>query len=505
MQGKGFDTGKYLAAQTRAILERTKKFDERLYLEFGGKLCHDPHAARVLPGYELDTKIKMFKKLGKDLEIIYCVSAKELQRGKVMLDLALTYDQQTLKDINELHEEGIDVFAVVITRFEGEEVAKRFKQRLENLGIRVYVQTEMEGYPENVDFVVSDEGFGAQPFLEIEKPLVVVTGAGGGSGKMCFCLSQLYHDYKRGINSGFAKFETFPIWDLPPNHPVNVAYEAATADLGDEVMIDPYHLRAYEITAASYNRDIENFEIMKSILKKIVMEENFMTQYRSPTDVGVNKAKEGIIDEALVREAAKQEIIRRYFQYKKGFLRGVETRETVERAEGLMKKIGLKVEDRKTVLLARNAALEAEKKGKGHKGVFCGAAIELPDGRIVTGKNSPLLHAESAAVLNAVKTLANIPDEIHLLSSNILENIADLKKGVLNTKSESLNVEGTLISLAISAATNPTAAIGIKMLEKLRGCEMHVTHMPSHGDEAGLRKLGLNVTTDGRPTVKYVS
>ena len=505
MQGKGFDTGKYLEAQTRAILERTKKFGERLYLEFGGKLCYDPHAVRVLPGYEPDTKLKLFQRLGKDFEMIYCVSAKDIQRGKVRLDLGLTYDQQTLSDINELHEKGIDVFAVVITRFEGEAMAKRFKQLLENFGLRVYVHTELKGYPENVDFAISDEGFGAQPFVEVEKPLVVVTGPGGGSGKMCFCMSQLYHDYKRGINSGFAKFETFPIWNLPPDHPVNVAYEAATADLGDEVMVDPYHLKAYGIIATSYNRDIENFEVMKNILERIIGIENFMIQYRSPTDVGVNRAKEGIIDDALVREAAKQEIIRRYFRYREGFLKGVETRETVEWAERLMEKIGLKAEDRKTVLPARNAALEAEKKGKGHKGVFCGAAIELPDGRIVTGKNSPLLHAESAAILNSVKTLGNIPDEIHLLSSSVLENIASFKKAVLGTKSESLNVQETLISLAVSAATNPTAAIGIKMLEKLRGCEMHVTHMLSHGDEAGLRKLGLNVTTDGKPTVKYIS
>ena len=505
MRVNGFSTEKYLDAQTRAISERMKKFEEKLYLEFGGKLCYDPHAARVLPGYEPDAKIKILQRLKKDLELVYCVSAKDLQRGKVRVDLALTYDQQTLKDINELHEKGIDASAVVITRFEGEAIAKRFEQRLENLGIEFYVQTEMEGYPENVDLAVSDEGFGAQPFLEIEKPLVVVTGPGGGSGKMFFCLSQLYHDYERGVNSGFAKFETFPIWNLPPDHPVNVAYEAATADLGDEVTIDPYHLKAYGITATSYNRDIENFEVMKNILGRIIGRENFMTQYRSPTDVGANEAKEGIIDDALVREAAKQEIIRRYFRYREGFLKGIKTRTTVDRAEGLMKKIDLKAEDRKPVLPARNAALEAEKKGKGHEGVFCGAALELPDGRIIMGKNSPLLHAESAAILNAVKTLENIPNEIHLLSASVLENIASLKKVVLGTKSESLNVEETLISLAISAATNPAAAVGMKMLEKLRGCEMHVTHMLSHGDEAGLRKLGLNVTTDGKSTLKYVS
>lgn len=503
MQVKGFSTKKYLAVQTQAILNRIKKFGERLYLEFGGKLCYDYHAARVLLGYDPSTKIKMFKQLKKDLEMIYCVSAKDIQRGKIRLDLALTYDQQTVKDIDELHEKGIDIFAAVITRFEGELAAKQFKQRLENLGIRVYMQNEMKGYPENIDFVVSDEGFGAQPYLEVKKPLIVVTGAGGGSGKMGFCLSQLYHEYKKGINSGFSKFETFPIWNLPPDHPVNVAYEAATADLGDRVMVDPYHLKTYGVTATSYNRDIENFEIMKNILEKIIGKENFTVQYRSPTDMGVNKAKEGITDDTLVREAAKQEIIRRYFQYKLGFLKGVETKKTVERVQELMEKIGLNVEYRKTVLPARDAALEAEKTGKGHKGIFCGAAIELPDGKIITGKNSPLLHAESAAILNAIKTTAKIPDEIHLLSSNVLENLINFKKRVLGTKSRSLNVEECLISLAISSATNPTAAIGMNMLKKLRGCEMHVTHILSNGDESGLRKLGLNVTTDARPTVKY--
>lgn len=504
MRAKGFSTKKYLTAQTRAMQDRMKKFDERLYLEFGGKLCYDHHAARVLPGYELDTKVKMFQRLKKDLGIIYCVSAKDLQKGKVRFDLSMTYDQQTLKDINELFEKGVDILAVLVTRFEDEPAAKQFKQRLENLGIKVFVQTEMKGYPENTDFVVSERGFGSQPYVEIEKPLVVVTGAGGGSGKMFFCLSQLYHEYKLGINSGFAKFETFPVWNLPPDHPVNVAYEAATADLGDRVVVDPYHLKAYGITASSYNRDIENFEIMKNILEKIVGEGNLMIHYRSPTDMGVNRVMDGIINEAVVREAAKQEIIRRYFQYKRGFLRGVESKETVDRVQRLMDKIGLKVEYRKTVLPARDAALEAERTGKGHKGIFCGAAIELPNGKIVTGKNSPLLHAESAAILNAIKVMAKIPDEIHLLSSSVLEKIAELKKGVLGTKSESLNVEETLVSLAISSATNPMAAIGIKILGKLKGCEMHVTHIPSDGDEAGLRKLGLNVTTDAKPTVKYV-
>lgn len=505
MKKHGFDTKKYLEAQTQAILDRVKKFDKRLYLEFGGKLCYDPHAARVLPGYEPNTKIQMFLQLKKDLGIIYCVSAKDLQKGKITsVSAGLTYDQQTLKDINELHEKGIDVFAVVINRFEGEEAAKRFKTQLENLGIKVYVQNEIKNYPEDIDFAVSDDGFGSQVYVEIDKSLVIVTGVGGGSGKMNFCLSQIYHDSKRGINSGFAKFETFPIWGLPLDHPVNVAYEASTADLADEVMIDPFHLKAYNIVAVNYNRDIENFSLMKKIFEKIVGEKNFVTEYRSPTDMGVNRAKDGIIDDVIVQEAAKQEIIRRYFQYKKDFLKGVVTRETVERAEQLMKKIDLKIEDRNIVLPARDAALEAERKGKGDKGIFCGAAIELTDGRIVTGKNSPLLHAESAAILNAIKTLANVPDENYLLSSDTIESIANLKKRILGSKSESLNVEETMIALATNITTNPSIAVGIEMLKELKDCEMHVTHVLSNGDEAGLGKLGLNVTTDAIPTVKYV-
>jgi len=503
MLGVGFSTERYLKAQTKALLARVRKFGRKLYLEFGGKLCYDPHAARVLPGYKPDAKIRMFKSLRKDLGIVYCVSSKDLQKRKIRYDVGLTYDEQTLEDIGELHKNGIDVFGVVITRFEGEPAAKQFIQRLENLGIPVYTHTEIRGYPKKLDVVVSERGFGAQPYLEVKRPLVVVTGPGGGSGKMAFCLSQLYHDHKREMNSGFAKFETFPIWNLPPDHPVNVAYEAATADLGDRVMVDPYHLRAYGVIATSYNRDIENFDIMKGILGRIMGRRNFMERYCSPTDMGVNMAKEGIIDDDVVRKAAEQEVIRRYFQYKRGFLRGTETKDTLTRAEALMKKCGLKESDRKVVVPANDAAREAQERGKGYMGVFCGAAIELPDGRIATGKNSQLLRAESAAVLNAIKMLEKIPDNIHLLSAGVLKNIVDFKREILGTRSESLNVEETLITLAISAATNPMAGAAMRMLRKLRDCEMHTTHMPSDGDEAGLRKLGLRVTTDGRPTVEY--
>ena len=502
MRKIGFSTEKYLKAQTKTLLDRIKKF-ERVYLEFGGKLCYDSHAERVLPGYKPDAKIKMLKSLKKNIEIVYCVSSKDLKK-KVRHDTGLTYDEQTLKDIEELHKNSVEVLGIVVTRFEGEPAAKQFIQRVENLGIKVYIHKEIKGYPKELDLVVSEKGFGAQPYIKVNKPLVVVTGAGGGSGKMAFCLSQIYHEHKHGINSGFAKFETFPVWNLAPSHPVNIAYEAATADIGDRVEVDPYHLKAYGIISSSYNRDIENFEIMKKILERIIGKKNFMENYRSPTDMGVNMIKEGIINDDIVRRAAEQEIIRRYFQYKKGFLKGIETKETLERVEALMRKCGLRESDRKVVIPARDAAREGKEKGKGYMGMFCGAAIELPDGRIVKGKNSKLLHAESAAILNAIKTLGKIPDNIHLLSEKVLKDIIDFKKEVFGIKHANLNVEETLIALAISASANPIAKAAMKILKKLKDCEMHTTHMPSEGDEAGLRKLGLRVTTDGIPTIEYV-
>ncbi|UCC91951.1 MAG: DUF1846 family protein [Candidatus Aenigmatarchaeota archaeon] len=499
----GFDTDKYLEAQSSEILNRVKKFDKRLYLEFGGKLCYDFHAARVLPGYEPDTKIKLFRKLSKNMQIIYCVSAKDIQRGKMRGDFGLPYDQQTLKDIADLKDKGLEVSCVAITLYNGESLANRFKRRLENLGIKVYVFTEIKGYPKDLNFVVSDKGYGSQPYIKIEKPLVVVTGAGGGSGKMSLCLSQMYHDHKNGINSGFSKFETFPIWNLPINHPVNIAYEAATADLGDYNMIDPFHKKKYGVTAINYNRDIENFGLMRNILDRIIGKKSI--PYNSPTDMGVNKARVGIINDKVCREAGKQEIIRRYFRYKEEMMLGVESKETVERAKEIARKTGLNPEDRKVVVQARKASEEAQKKGKGNKGVFCGAAIELPNGTIVTGKNSSLLHASSAAVLNAIKVLAGIPDDIHLIQPNVLKSIEKLKTKTLGMKSESLNMDETLIALSASSLMNPATEKAISKLAELKNCEMHITHIPTHGDRSGRRKIVLNVTTDAIPTIKYVS
>lgn len=502
MKQPGFDSEKYLNAQTEAILDRLKKFEGNLYLEFGGKICFDLHAARVLSGYDPENKIKLLKRL-KDLEIIYCVSAKDLQKSRVRQDLGLTYDNQTIKTVDELGEHGLDVSAVVITRFEEEFAAKRFKRQLENLGVRVFLQTEMNSYPKDIDFIVSENGFGSQPYIPIKKKVIIVTGAGGGSGKMSFCLSQIYHEHNKGFDSGFAKFETFPIWNLPLDHPINTAYEAATADLLDENMIDTYHEKAYGVTAVNYNRDIENFAIMKQIFEKILGKENFVAQYQSPTDMGVNRAKDGIINDEICREAAKQEIIRRYFRYNEEYLKGIHEKRTVERMEELMKKAGVKKTDRPVVLASQKAAEQAKSKlEKGNKGIFSGAAIELHNGEIVTGKNSPLLHAESAAVLNAVKILAGIPDKMPLLTKSVIENINVLKTGILNGKSESLNLDETLIALSVSSAANPLAQQAIQELRGLESCEMHTTHIPSSGDIQALRKLKINVTTDAIPTLK---
>ncbi|MFH0868082.1 MAG: DUF1846 domain-containing protein [Candidatus Woesearchaeota archaeon] len=493
MHRVGFDTNKYLKEQTKKILERVGKF-ERLYLEFGGKLCYDMHAARVLPGYKLTTKIDLLKNL-KDIEIIYCVSAKDIEKGRVRRDFGLTYDNQTLKDISDISDFGLKVNCVVITRYDNEHSVKIFKKKLENFGIRVYVHNEVEGYPNDIKKVL--QGYNKQPFIKTDKKLIIVTGVGGNSGKMATCLSQIYNERKKGLKTGFAKFETFPIWNLELNHPINVAYEAATADLKDVNMVDPFHKKAYGIIAINYNRDIENFNILINLMKKITGEENPFG-YKSPTDMGVNTAAIGIIDDKACREAAKQEIIRRYFRYLREKVEGIETQETLDRIEEIMKKIHVKPEDRKVVKSARKSAEDAKKKGKGFDNIFCGAAIELKNGKIITGKNSNMLHAESAAILNAVKELSNIPDEIDLLSPNVIKTISNMKKELLGKKSCSLNVDETLISLAMSSTTNPMAKTALKKLEDLKNCEMHLTHLPKQGDEAGLMRLNMNVTTDAK-------
>lgn len=490
----GFDNEKYLKEQTSAILERVKKFDNKLYLEFGGKLIFDYHASRVLPGFDPNVKIRLLQQLKDKADIILCIYAGDIERRKIRADFGITYDVDALKLIDDLRNWGIDVLAVVITRFDNQPSASVFKNKLERRGIKVYTHKYTKGYPTDVDLIVSDEGYGANEYIETKQPLVIVTGPGPCSGKLATCLSQLYHDYRRGIKSGYAKFETFPIWNLPLKHPVNIAYEAATADIGDFNMVDSFHLENYNQISINYNRDIEIFPVLKRILERITGSESV---YKSPTDMGVNRAGFGIINDEIIKEAAKQELIRRYFRYNCEYAMGFVDKNVVQRAELLMKELNLTQGERKVVGPARKAAEEAtQQQEKGNKGIFCGAAIELKDGSIITGKNSPLLHAASSLVLNAVKKLAGIPDNIHLLSPNLIDSITNLKKNILNTKTLSLNVEEVLISLSINAATNPSAQLAIEKLKELQGCEAHMTYIPSPGDEAGLRSLGINLTTD---------
>ncbi|MCX8093941.1 MAG: DUF1846 domain-containing protein [Candidatus Goldbacteria bacterium] len=488
----GFDNEKYLNEQTAFISERIKKF-KKLYLEFGGKLLFDMHAARVLPGYDPNVKMKLLQRFKDKAGIIIAIYAGAIERKKIRADFGITYDMDVLKIIDDLKEYGIDLIGVVITRYEEQPAAMQFKNKLERRGINVYTHKYTKGYPTDVDLIVSDEGYGANDYIKTDKELVVVTGPGPNSGKLATCLSQIYNDHKHGIEAGYAKFETFPIWNLPLKHPVNIAYEAATLDIKDFNLIDPFHLEAYGEKAVNYNRDVEAFPVIKRILTRLMGEKDV---YKSPTDMGVNRAGFGIINDEVVCEAAKQEIIRRYFNCKCEYLMGLIDNDAVQKAELLLKELNLKPEDRKVVLPARRAAEECESHHKGNEGIYCGAAIELKDGTIITGKNSPLMHAASSVVLNAIKYLAKIPDNIHLLSPNITESINKFKKDILGKKNVSLDLEETLISLSISATTNPTAQIAMEQIKELRGCEMHITHIPTPGDESGLKKIGVNLTSE---------
>ena len=487
-----FDNEKYMKEQTSEILERVNKFGDKLYLEFGGKLLYDYHAARVLPGYDPNIKMRLLQQLKDKADILLCIYAGDIETKKMRADFGITYDTEALKLIDELRGWGIHVLGVVITRFRGQPAAKLFKNKLERRDIKVYTHQFTKGYPTNVDLIVSDEGYGANDYIETEKPLIIVTGPGPGSGKLATSLSQVYHDYRKGINSGYAKFETFPIWNLPLNHPVNIAYEAATADIKDFNLIDPFHLEAYDKKAVNYNRDVEVFPVVRRILKKISGGES---PYQSPTDMGVNRAGFAITDNALTMEAAKQEVIRRYFRYRVEYVMGLTDKETVQRVELLMEDLDLGPEDRGVVAPARKAALEAQEKDKGSEGIYCGAAIGLT-GTVVTGSNSPNLHAASSLILHAIKHLAGIPGKIKLLPPNIIDSVRNLKTEVLNEKTLSLDLEEALIALSISATSNPAAQLAMGKLTDLRGCEVHMTHIPTPGDEAGLRRLGVNLTSD---------
>jgi len=488
-----FDNEKYIREQAAEILKRTQKFNDKLYLEFGGKLLFDFHAARILPGYDPNIKMRLFRELKEQADILLCIYAGDIERKKIRADFGITYDSEALKLIDDLRGWGIDVVGVVITRYEGQPSAELFKNKLERRGIRVYTHKYTKGYPTDVDLIVSDEGYGANDFVATEKPLVIVTGPGPGSGKMATCLSQVYHEHKRGVNAGYAKFETFPIWNLPVTHPINIAYEAATADLKDFNLIDPFHLEAYNQQAVNYNRDVEVFPVLKRILERISGGES---PYQSPTDMGVNRAGYAIVNDELAREASKQEIIRRYFRYRCEYAMGLTGKDTVQRVELLINDLNLDINYRNVIKPAHQTAVEARENDEGNEGIYCGAAIELKDGTIVTGCNSSQFHAASRVVLHAIKHLAGIPEKIKLIQPSITESVSNLKTHVLKEKTLSLDLLETLIALSISATSNPAAQLAMEKLSDLRGCEVHITHIPTPGDEAGLRRLGVNLTSD---------
>ena len=490
---EGFDNEKYIQEQTAEILERVARFDNKLYLEFGGKLLYDYHAARVLPGYDPNVKMRLIKELKDRADILLCIYAGDIERKKIRADFGITYDADAMKLIDDLRSWNIEVKGVVITRFDNQPSAILFKNKLERRSIKVFTHYFTKGYPTNVDMIVSDDGYGINEYIPTDKPLVIVTGPGPGSGKLATCLSQLYHDYKRGIKSGYAKFETFPIWNIPLKHPVNVAYEAATADIRDFNQIDPFHLDAYGKQSVNYNRDVEVFPVLRRILEKITGEESF---YHSPTDMGVNRAGFAIIDDEITKEAAKQEIIRRYFRYRCEYAMGFSDKETVQRVELFLNDFKISPEDRSVVKPAREAAKDAMLQDKGSEGIYCGAAIELADGTIITGSNSPLMHAASSVIVHAIKHLADIPEKIKLLPASITDSVRKLKTEILDEKNVSLDLEEALIALSISAITNPAAELALEKLKELQHCEIHMTHIPTPGDEAGLRRMGVNLTSD---------
>lgn len=491
--GKGFDNEQYIKEQIEEILERVAKFDNKLYLEFGGKLLWDYHAARVLPGYDPNVKMRLIRELKDKADILLCIYAGDIERKKIRADFGITYDADTLKLIDDLRAWDIDVLGVVITRYDNQPAATLFKNKLERRNIRVVTHRYTKGYPTDVDAIVSEEGYGANEYIETKKPLVIVTGPGPGSGKLATCLSQMYHEHMLGIRAGYAKFETFPIWNLPLRHPVNVAYEAATADIRDVNLIDPFHLEAYGKTSVNYNRDVEVFPVLQRILGRIT---GGVLLYKSPTDMGVNRAGFAIIKDDVTREASKQEILRRYYRYRCEYAMGFADRETVQRVELFLKDFGISTEDRLVVKPAWEAAREAQDQNKGNEGIYCGAAIELADGTIITGNNSQLMHAASSLILNAVKHLADIPDKIKLLPPYITDAVRNMKTDILNETSVSLDLEETLIALSISATTNPAAQLAMEKLKEIKKCEAHMTHIPTPGDEAGLRRLGVNMTSE---------
>ena len=479
----GFDNQKYLTMQSEHIKKRISQFGDKLYLEFGGKLFDDYHASRVLPGFAPDSKLQMLLQLADQAELIIVISAADIEKNKIRHDLGITYDVDVLRLIQAYTDTGLYVGSVVITQYAGQSNADVFKAKLEKMGIRVYRHYIIDGYPSNIPLIVSDQGFGKNDYIETTRPLVIVTAPGPGSGKMATCLSQLYHENKRGIQAGYAKFETFPIWNIPLKHPVNLAYEAATADLNDVNMIDPFHLEAYGVTTVNYNRDVEIFPVLSAIFEGIYGE----NPYKSPTDMGVNMAGFCIIDDDACKEASYQEIIRRYYQAQNRVARDQSSSAEVYKIELLMKQAKINPERRAVISAANERAAITQAPA---------AALELPDGKVITGKTSNLLGASAAVLLNAVKELGGIPDSVHLIAPSFIEPIQKLKTNYLGSKNPRLHTDEVLIALSMCAATDPNAQTALDQLPKLRGCQIHTSVMLSNVDIKVFKKLGMELTSE---------
>ncbi|MDD3218174.1 MAG: DUF1846 domain-containing protein [Lachnospiraceae bacterium] len=479
----GFDNEKYLSMQSAHIAERINQFDNKLYLEFGGKLFDDYHASRVLPGFAPDSKLRMLMQLADQAEIVIVISAKDIEKNKVRGDLGITYDSDVLRLREVFQEKGLYVGSVVITQFSGQNSATLFKSRLEKLGVKVYVHYNIEGYPSNLQLIVSDEGYGRNDYIETTRPLVVITAPGPGSGKMATCLSQLYHEHKRGVRAGYAKFETFPIWNIPLKHPVNLAYEAATADLNDVNMIDPFHLEAYGETTVNYNRDVEIFPVLNAMFERICGE----SPYKSPTDMGVNMAGNCIIDDSICREASNQEIIRRYYQALDGLLDGTRLEEEAYKIELIMEQAHISPKNRTVIAAALDTAKETG---------FPAAALELEDGRMITGKTSDLLGASAALLLNALKELGGIPHDVHVIAPEAIEPIQRLKTSYLGSSNPRLHTDEVLIALSMSAVSSKEAQTALAQLPKLAHCQAHASVMLSQVDLRTFKKLSVQLTCE---------
>ncbi len=480
----GFDSEKYIKLQTEEILKRAKMFDNKLYIEFGGKLFDDYHASRVLPGLCPDIKLRVLKTLGRDVEVLYCVSAKDIEKNRIRGDSGLTYDLEVLRGIDELRENGLYVGNIVITLYDGQPAATKFAEKLKSLGENVYMHTFTKGYPSDTQTIVSDEGYGANPYIKTSRPIVLVTAPGAASGKLATCLSQLYHEYKRGSRVGYAKYETFPIWNLSVKNPINLAYEAATADLHDVNMIDPYYLEATGQVAVNYNRDIAVYPVLREILTLITGNANL---YNSPTAMGVNMAGFAISDDEVCEKASRQEIIRRYYRYLVEAKKGQETIETVNNVKVLMNELKIESSERKCIAPAMEKLAQTGKHS---------VAIELEDGTIITGKTQDFMSASAGAVLNAIKYFCKVEDDIKLIPKSIMDTIISLKKTIIKCKKVFITLKDALVAVAIASSTNDLARKCLEKIELLKGCQLHSTCILNPSDESNLRNLGVNITAE---------